>query len=35
VRGRSRKKKLAQIRVSRKDPAVRRQIDRERLRRPA
>jgi hypothetical protein len=35
VRGRSRKKKLAQTRVSRKSPAVRRQIERERLKRPA
>jgi hypothetical protein len=35
ARGRSRKKKLAQTRVSRTDPAVRRQIQRERLRRPA
>jgi hypothetical protein len=35
VRGRSRKKKLAQTRVSRKEPAVRSQIRRERLKRPA
>jgi hypothetical protein len=35
VRGRSRKKKVAQTRASRKNPAVRRQIERERLRRPA
>jgi hypothetical protein len=35
VRGRSRKKKLAQTRVSRKSPAVRHQIEREKYRRPA